>query len=107
MLITNTALNRFHFYIWTNIVELRVNTGEHGNSAAGSESESDMTFLCFAEIVNLIVGILLYKKNVLIFDDVMTSSNTLQAAFQQVEKYHPKQIKALVLACPHIDYFKK
>jgi len=37
----------------------------------------------------------------------MTSSNTLQAAFQQVEKYHPKQIKALVLACPHIDYFKK
>ncbi len=39
--------------------------------------------------------------------DVMTSSNTLQAAFQQVEKYHPKQIKALVLACPHIDYFKK
>ena len=58
-------------------------------------------------IVNLIVGILLYKKNVLIFDDVMTSSNTLQAAFQQVEKYHPKQIKALVLACPHIDYFKK
>ena len=64
MLITNTAFNRFHFYTWTNIVELRVNTGEHGNSAAGSESESDMTFLCFAEIVNLIVGILLYKKNV-------------------------------------------
>ena len=88
-------------------MELRVNTGEHGNSAAGSESESDVTFLCFAKIVNLIVGILLYKKNVLIFDDVMTSSNTLQAAFQQVEKYHPKQIKALVLACPHIDYFKK
>ena len=64
MLITNTSLNRFHFYTWTNIVELRVNTGEHGNSAAGSKSESDMTFLCFAEIVNLIVGILLYKKNV-------------------------------------------
>ena len=64
MLITNTAFNRFHFYTWTNIVELWINIGEHGNSAAGSESESDMTFLCFAEIVNLIVGILLYKKNV-------------------------------------------
>ena len=64
MLITNTAFNRFYFYTWTNNVELRVNTGEHGNSAAGSESDSDMTFLCFAEIVNLIVGILLYKKDV-------------------------------------------
>ena len=59
------------------------------------------------KILSIKEGNLLYKKNVLIFDDVMTSSNTLQAAFQQVEKYHPKQITALVLACPHIDYFKK
>ena len=51
------------------------------------------------KILSIKEGNLLYKKNVLIFDDVMTSSNTLQAAFQQVEKYHPKQIKALVLAC--------
>lgn len=59
------------------------------------------------KILSIKEGNLLYKKNVLVFDDVITSSNTLQAAFQQVEKYHPKQIKALVLACPHIDYFKK
>ena len=37
----------------------------------------------------------------------MTSSNTLQAAFQQVEKYHPKQIKSISIGLPHIDYFKK
>lgn len=59
------------------------------------------------KILSIKEGNLLYKKNVLVFDDVITSSNTLQAAFQQVEKYHPKQIKALVLACPQIDYFKK
>ena len=59
------------------------------------------------KILSIKEGNLLYKKNVLVFDDVITSSNTLQAAFQQVEKYHPKQIQALVLACPHIDYFKK
>ena len=40
-----------------------------------------------------------------IFDDVMTSSHTLQAAIKLVEKYHPKRIRVLVLACPHIKNF--
>lgn len=50
-------------------------------------------------------GSLLTNKNVLIFDDVMTSSHTLQAAIKLVEKYHPKRIRVLVLACPHIENF--
>lgn len=59
------------------------------------------------KVLSIKDGSFLFKKNVLIFDDVITSSNTLQAAFQQVERYHPKKIKALVLACPHLDYLKK
>lgn len=59
------------------------------------------------KVLSIKDGTFLFKKNVLIFDDVITSSNTLQAAFQQVERYHPKKIKALVLACPHLDYFKE
>ena len=50
-------------------------------------------------------GSLLTNKNILIFDDVMTSSHTLQAAIKLVEKYHPKRIRVLVLACPHIKNF--
>lgn len=58
------------------------------------------------KVLSIKDGSFLYNKNVLVFDDVMTSSNTLQAAFKQIERYHPKKIKALVLACPHIDRFK-
>lgn len=50
-------------------------------------------------------GAFLTNKNILIFDDVMTSSHTLQAAIKLVEKYHPKRIRVLVLACPHIENF--
>ena len=50
-------------------------------------------------------GSFLTNKNILIFDDVMTSSHTLQAAIKLVEKYHPKRIRVLVLACPHIKNF--
>lgn len=50
-------------------------------------------------------GIELYNKKVLIFDDVMTSSNTIQAAISLVEKYHPQSIDVLVLSCPHIHRF--
>lgn len=44
-------------------------------------------------------------KKVLIFDDVMTSSNTLQAAVSLVADYHPQHIEILVLSCPHIQLF--
>lgn len=50
-------------------------------------------------------GYLLTGQKVLIFDDVMTSSNTLQAAIQLVENYHPKKIELLVLSSPHIQRF--
>ena len=53
------------------------------------------------KILSIKEGNLLYKKNVLVFDDVITSSNTLQAAFQQVENITLNKKKALVLACPH------
>lgn len=47
----------------------------------------------------------LYGKKVLIFDDVMTSSNTVQAAISLVASCHPQQIEILVLSCPHIQLF--
>lgn len=50
-------------------------------------------------------GYLLQGKKVLIFDDVMTSSNTLQAALSLVEKYQPKSIELLVMACPDIQRY--
>lgn len=50
-------------------------------------------------------GFLLHGKKVLIFDDVMTSSYTLQAAIGLVEPYHPQTIELLILACPHIQSF--
>ena len=50
-------------------------------------------------------GYLLENQRVLIFDDVMTSSNTLQAAISLIESCHPKSIEILVLACPYIQRF--
>lgn len=57
------------------------------------------------KVLTIKEGYLLHNKDIIIFDDVMTSSNTIQAAIKQIEKYHPKSIRIIVLACPHINNF--
>lgn len=57
------------------------------------------------KILKIKNGTELYNKKVLIFDDVMTSSNTVQAAILLIERYHPKSIDVLVLSSPHLHRF--
>ncbi len=57
------------------------------------------------KILRIRNGIQLRNRKVLIFDDVMTSSNTIQAAISLIEKCHPQSIEILVLSSPHIHRF--
>lgn len=57
------------------------------------------------KILKIKDGHLLTHQKVLLFDDVMTSSNTLQAAIQLIESYHPQSIELLVLSSPHIQSY--
>lgn len=57
------------------------------------------------KVLKINQGYLLENKKVLIFDDVMTTSNTIQAALSLVKQYHPKSIEILVLSCPYIQRF--
>lgn len=57
------------------------------------------------KILRIKAGSQLRNKKVLIFDDVMTSSNTIQATIALIEKYNPQSIEILVLSSPHIHSF--
>lgn len=57
------------------------------------------------EILRVKNGTELHNKKVLIFDDVMTSSNTIQAAISLISRYHPQSIDVLVLSSPHLHRF--
>lgn len=45
----------------------------------------------------------LFGKKLVLFDDVVTSGNTLQACISQLEKAHPKSIEILILASNQIS----
>lgn len=47
-------------------------------------------------------GYLLTNRKVLVFDDVITSGNTMQATIDLIASYHPKCIEILVLASKQI-----
>ncbi len=48
-------------------------------------------------IININNGFKIKNKNILIVDDVMTTGATLFTIKQQVQQYHPKKVKLLVL----------
>lgn len=54
------------------------------------------------KILQIKDGYLLTKRKVLIFDDVVTSGNTLQATVDLLQSYHPTCIEILVLASKQI-----
>lgn len=55
------------------------------------------------KILRLQDGQKLTNRKILLFDDVITSGNTLLAAIALIEQYHPQTIEILVLASKQID----
>lgn len=63
--------------------------------------QSDLSYAERSEVykkIGIDNGELLAGQEVLIFDDVMTSSSTLLACLSLVESYHPKSIELMVLS---------
>ena len=85
------------------MISKNIFTGLYKNKEYKQTKQKDRSLV--HKYLSIRQGSHLTNKNVLIFDDVMTSSYTLQAAIKLVEKYHPKRIRVLVLACPHIENF--
>lgn len=81
----------------------RIFTGLYKSQKYKQTKQKDRTMI--KKVLKIKDGHFLTHQKVLIFDDVMTSSNTLQAAIQLVEKYHPQKIELLVLSSPHIQRF--
>lgn len=86
-------------YVFSN----QIFTGLYKSNNYKQTKQRDRTLI--KKVLKIDNGFLLEDKKVLIFDDVMTSSNTLQTAISLIEKYHPKSIELLVLACPYIQRF--
>ena len=55
------------------------------------------------EIIKIENGKQLYNQDVLIFDDVITSGNTITTCIKIVESYHPKSITLLVMASNQLN----
>lgn len=55
------------------------------------------------KIIEINDGYKLYNQDVLIFDDVITSGNTILSCLKIVSKYHPKSISLLVMASNQLN----
>ena len=55
------------------------------------------------KIIKIKNGKQLYNQDILIFDDVITSGNTITACIKIVESYHPKSITLLVMASNQLN----
>ncbi|MGX8680230.1 MAG: ComF family protein [bacterium] len=50
------------------------------------------------EVLELRSGMILYNQKVLLFDDVLTSGETIKACIRLIEHYHPACLEVLVLS---------
>lgn len=55
------------------------------------------------KIIKIKNGKQLYNQDILIFNDVITSGNTITACIKIVESYHPKSITLLVMASNQLN----
>ena len=55
---------------------------------------------CYSKIKD---GQRLYNQNVIIFDDVITSGNTIMTCAKVISSYQPKTISIIVMASNQLD----
>ena len=86
------------------IIEIAKNTGLPlftGLKKIGEYKQADQPFNKRNEIyryIDIEDGKSLYKKNVLLLDDVMTSGYTLKACLNKIREYSPNKIEILILS---------
>lgn len=78
----------------------RIFKGVYKNSNYKQTSQKDRSGI--KKVLEIRDGYLLTNQKVLIFDDVMTSGNTILACTDIIAPYHPKSIEILVLSSKHI-----
>lgn len=76
-------------------------TGLYKNSAYKQTSQTDRSQV--SQIIKIKDGQWLYNQNVIIFDDVITSGNTIMTCAKVISSYQPKTISIIVMASNQLD----
>ena len=76
-------------------------TGLYKNSAYKQTSQTDRSQV--SQIIKIKDGQRLYNQNVIIFDDVITSGNTIMTCAKVISSYQPKTISIIVMASNQLD----
>lgn len=78
----------------------KIFTGMYKNTNYKQTSQKDRTGI--KKVLEIKDGYLLTNQKILIFDDVMTSGNTILACTEIIAPYHPKCIEILILSSKQI-----
>lgn len=79
----------------------RVFTGLYKTSNYKQTKQSDRSLV--KDIIKIKDGKQLYNQDIVIFDDVITSGNTIMTCAKIIESYQPRSITLLVLASNQLD----
>lgn len=80
-------------------------TGLYKKSAYKQTTQKDRRLI--RKVMKIKDGHLLTNRKVLIFDDVMTSSNTIRCAINLIKPYYPQLIEILILSSNQINSFSE
>ena len=78
-------------------------TGLYKRSDYKQTSQKDRSLV--AKEIRIKDGYLLTNQKVLLFDDVLTSGNTINTCIELIKQYHPKSIEVLILSSNQINNF--
>ena len=76
-------------------------TGLYKTSSYKQASQNDRSLI--KQHIKIKDGHRLFNQDVIIFDDVITSGNTIMACANLIASFHPKSISIIVLASNQID----
>lgn len=76
-------------------------TGLYKSFAYKQTSQKDRSQV--SKIIKIKDGHQLYNQNVIIFDDVITSGNTIMTCAKLIASFHPKTISIIVMASNQLD----
>lgn len=76
-------------------------TGLYKSSSYKQTSQADRSQV--SKVIKIKDGNLLFNRDIIIFDDVITSGNTIMTCAKLIESYHPRSIVLMVMASNQLD----